>query len=103
MRKLMIGLVGAAMATYVTGCATSYPIGSFYTELKLPQGVTSNVGSSKIGRSKCTSILSLVATGDASIQAAAKSAGITKIHHVDWEAKNILGVIGEYECVVYGE
>jgi hypothetical protein len=45
----------------------------------------------------------LVATGDASIEAAAKSAGITKIHHVDYHSKNILGIIGTFTVMVYGE
>ncbi len=49
------------------------------------------------------SVFGLVATGDASIEAAAKQGGITVIHHVDWEVKNILGIIGTYRCNVYGE
>ena len=51
----------------------------------------------------CTSILSMVATGDASIEAAMKNGGITKVHHVDWQAKNILGIYGEFKTTVYGE
>jgi hypothetical protein len=35
--------------------------------------------------------------------AAAKNGGITKIQFVDWEADNILGLIGTYTCTVYGE
>jgi hypothetical protein len=30
-------------------------------------------------------------------------ANITKIHHVDWEVENILGLIGNYKVIVYGE
>jgi len=32
-----------------------------------------------------------------------KNGNITKISHVDWEAKNILGIIGNYKVTVYGE
>jgi hypothetical protein len=78
------------------------PVGSLYTELKLPVSATANQGK-KQGTAECKSVLSLVATGDCSIDAAKKNGGITKVSHVDWEAKNILGLIGEYKIHVYGE
>lgn len=78
-------------------------MGSLYTEVKAPLSATSNTGYSKIGKASCQSILGLVATGDASIEAAAKNGGITKIHHVDYESKNILGIIGTFTAVVYGD
>ena len=103
MKKLLTGIAILA-AVVLTGCATSTPVGSLYTQLKLPVGVTgAKAASTKVGRAECKSILGLVATGDASIDTAAKKAGITVIHHVDWEAENILGIIGTYRCVVYGE
>jgi len=43
------------------------------------------------------------ATGDASISAAAASGGISRIHHVDHETLNILGIYAKYTTVVYGE
>jgi hypothetical protein len=43
------------------------------------------------------------ATGDASITAAATNGGITKIHHVDHETLNILGIYARYVTVVHGE
>ena len=97
-----IGLI--ALIPMVMGCATSYPVGSLYTELKLPIDAEGGMSSaSKVGTAECTSILGLVATGDASIQAAMENGNITKIHHVDWEVKNLLGIIGEYKLTVYGE
>ena len=47
--------------------------------------------------------LGVVALGDASIQAAAKEAGITRIHHVDYQAKSYVGVYNVYTVIVYGE
>ncbi len=47
--------------------------------------------------------LGMVAIGDASIEAAKKNGGITKVHHVDWAVENILGIIGKYRVTVYGE
>jgi hypothetical protein len=104
-KQCVCGVTGLILVVSLTGCATSFPIGGLYTELKLPVTVTSNPAPAKmkIGVSMCTSILGLVATGDASIDAAMKNGGITKIHHIDWDVRNILGVIGEYKTTVYGE
>lgn len=106
MKKLLTGLCVVAMAGLlmgVMGCASPQPVGVIYTELTLPHTATSNNQALKVGTSECTSILALVAMGDASIEAAAKNGGITKIHSVDWEAKNILGIYGTYRTIVRGE
>ncbi len=105
MKKLLTAIAITAAVT-LTGCATYTPVGSLYTQVKLPVAVTEAKAAGtklKVGKAECKSILGLVATGDASIDTAAKNAGITTIHHVDWEAENILGIIGTYRCVVYGE
>lgn len=78
-------------------------VGTIYTDVKAPLIATSNSGSVKVGSAEATSILGIIATGDASIDAAAKSAGITKIHHVDEHVTNILGIFSTYKVVVYGE
>ena len=86
------------------GCATPAPVGIAYTNLKLPINVTSNPSDSpKVGTAECKSYFGLVAIGDASIEAAMKNGGITKIHYVDWDAENILGIIGTYKITVFGE
>lgn len=74
-----------------------------YVDVKGPLAVTGNTGSSKVGTAECRGILGLVTTGDASIETAAKSAGIKKIHHVDYESNSILGIVSNYKVVVYGE
>lgn len=93
------------IAGFMSSCAfVSAPVmGTLYTDVKAPLAVTSNAGSTKVGTAKMQSILGIVATGDASIEAAAKSAGITKIHHVDYEANSILGIVASFTVVVYGE
>ena len=90
---------------FLSGCATLYPIGSLYTEVKLPSnmGDGRDISYNKVGVAKATSILALVATGDASIEAAAKAGNIKTIKYVDWSAKNILGIYGEYTTTVYGD
>jgi len=105
MRKSVMALIACASLWFLTACATPFPIGSIYTELKLPVAATNSFSgkAEKVGSAECTSVLALVTTGDASIETAMKNGGIKKIHHVDWEVQNILGVIGKYKVVVYGE
>ena len=81
-----------------------YPAGSIYTNINLPVTATANNGTAtKVGISQSTSILGAVAIGDASIEAAKKNGGITKVYHVDYGVKNILGIFGTYTTTVYGE
>lgn len=94
--------IAALAATMFTGCATTYPIGGLYQELKMPVCATANGKATKVGTAECKSILGLVAMGDASIETAKKSAGITEVTHVDWEVENLLGIIGKYKVIVYG-
>lgn len=60
-------------------------------------------GASKVGRATCRNILGLVAFGDATVQEAAREAGITTIHHVDYEAISVLGLFSSFEVTVYGD
>ena len=96
----------AAMAVLLTGCIvpTGAPLyGGIYTGIKGP-GMAIDPGAtfSKVGTSQGQGIV-FVATGDASIETAAKSVGITKIHHVDVAYMTILGVYGTVTTTVYGE
>ena len=103
--KKLVPVVALLLAVAVAGgCATAYPVGLLHTGVKLPVTATSNAGKGlKVGVAECQSILALVAVGDASIEAAMKNGGISEVHHVDWEAENILGIIGKYKCTVYGK
>ena len=101
--KLMALLGLLAFVPMFMGCATAYPVGSLYTEVKLPVAVESDGKALKTGTAECMSILGLLATGDASLNTAMKNGNITKVSHVDWEARNILGIIGNYKLTVYGE
>lgn len=89
------------------GCAVGMtPVSGFvYSDVKGPITATSQAdfNANKVGRSTAKSILGIYASGDASIQTAAKNGGITKIHHVDYESRSVLGVIAEVTVVVYGE
>jgi hypothetical protein len=105
MRKIKLLALVAAAGFMLSSCAfTKAPLNGFiYTGMKSPVTATSNSVSTKVGTAQASSILGWVATGDASIQAAAKSAGITKISHVDAESMSILGLYATYKIYVYGE
>ncbi|GAA6777069.1 hypothetical protein HpBT085_11400 [Helicobacter pylori] len=46
---------------------------------------------------------SLVATGNCSVEKAAKSGGVTKIKMVSRETNNFLGIVGKYTTIVQGD
>ncbi|MFH1367899.1 MAG: TRL-like family protein [Elusimicrobiota bacterium] len=105
MKKLLFAAMALGLMVYLSGCASvSSPImGSIYTDVKAPLMATSNSGSSKVGTSEATGILGMFATGDASIETAAKNGKITKIHHVDYHSTSVLGLFSSFTTTVYGE
>lgn len=106
MKKSIMSVTAFAACTLMlTSCAavSSPVVGALYTSAKAPVAVTSNTVGTKVGTASATSVLGIVGTGDASIEAAAKSAGIKKISHVDYEATNVLGLYSQFTTIVYGE
>lgn len=102
MKKLFV-LLGAA-ALFVGCTAVKSPmIGLAYTDVKDGLAVTNNAGSSKVGTAEIKGYVGVYAKGDASIQTAAREAGITRIHHVDYHSKSYVGVYSIYTIIVYGE
>lgn len=102
MKKLFLPL---ACMLFLSSCAfVATPVlGGLYTDVKAPLAATSNTVGNKVGTAEATSILGIVANGDASIEAAAKSAGITKISHVDYQGYSVLGIFAKFTVYVYGE
>lgn len=101
-------LVIFLIAPLVSGCAATArsPVtGGLYTEVDAPLTATSNVaeGELEVGKASATSVLGLVATGDASIQAAMENGGVTEIYYVDYNTRSILGLYAEYTVTVYGQ
>ena len=104
MKKVLLMMTVLMLMASLVGCASIQPIGIAYTDLNLPLNATSNDGkASKVGTSECKSVLTLVAWGDCSIETAKKNGGITKVHHIDFDVNNILGIYGKYTVTVYGE
>ncbi len=97
----------AALITLVfalNGCAMvrAPATGFFYTDTQSGMDSTSNQAGNRIGVSCLTTILGLVATGDASIESARRNGGITLISSVDETSQSYVGVYGKYCVVVRG-
>lgn len=101
--KKVLGLL--FIVVVMSSCAVGKTpiIGAAYTNIKDGLTVTSNTGSSKVGTAKAVGYVGLVATGDASIEAASKQAGITRVQHVDYQTTSILGLYTTYTTIVYGQ
>lgn len=109
MKKMSI-LIAAFAVVLLAGCTTAVPRGGIYSEMTLPALATGNKALTKttgmkVGTSQCVSWFGMVATGDASIEAACKKNKITKIYHVDWKVKSDIpvGIKTIYTTTVYGE
>lgn len=105
MMRVLVCAVLAAGVILLAGCVMANapivaPIG---VDVKGPVAVGDpSVPATKVGKAQAQGII-LVGMGDASIAAAAQSAGITRIHHVDANTLNVLGIYARYETIVYGE
>lgn len=102
MKKFMAIALGAMLMSSCAVVGTGAGMGVLYTGVSEGAAVTANPLGTKVGTSKATNVLGLVATGDASINAAAKSAGIKKVSHVDVKKVSVLGIFAPYTTVVYG-
>jgi TRL (tRNA-associated locus)-like protein len=105
MRKVGRQFTLAVMcAALLSGCVVGHaPVTAAITlNERGPVSAGSAAGQSKVGRATAVGIV-LFAHGDASISAAMANGGITRIHHVDHETLNILGVYAKYTTIVYGE
>jgi len=94
-----------AVVVLLGGCAIApFPVpGLLYTEGKAPYHATNHSSISKTGSACATTILGLVATGDASIAAAMKAGGISEVTAVDYSTMTILGLYGEFCTIASGK
>ncbi len=93
LKKLKMAAAFVAVGGFLASCS-----------LTLPVNATSNSVGSKVGTAKATGYLGILFFDqDASIQAAAKAGGITKISTVDIKQTSLLNLIVTYETIVTGE
>ena len=99
-------LVTAALALWVLGCVSAPGSGLLATKIRGPIAAATDAPppeNLKMGVAESYMAFGLFAHGDASIQAAMEAGDITRIHHVDYEYKNTLGLFSVYSTIVYGE
>jgi hypothetical protein len=94
----LVALNGCAMATGGNAAANGF----LYSGYKSP-GQVGAAADGKTGEACISSILGVIATGDASIEAAKKAGGITQIAHIDHEQFGVLGVYATSCTVVHGQ
>ncbi len=102
MKKLFVLLAAFSL---LGGCATAMsPVtGTLYSNISAPITATAAPDQpQRVGRASVRSILGIIATGDASINTAARNGGIREIHYVDYESQNFFGILAEFTVVVYG-
>jgi hypothetical protein len=81
------------------------PLAFVYTSVEAPLDIDFEGAArgSKRGTSTAKNVLGLVSWGDASAAEAARSGGITRIDHADYEFYTVLFVYSRYTTIVYGE
>lgn len=107
-----LALAAIAAAAILSGCGSFVapvipPTGGAYTHIAGPLDLDSHNGKQigpKKGEASSGAWLGFWATGDCSIEAAARSGGIKNINHVDYHYENVLwGFRSNFTTVVYGE
>jgi hypothetical protein len=101
-RNIAIGIAGCALL--LSGCATGLsPAGvGLFTDVKGPITAT-DLSGSKQGKSCAKTIIGLLISGDASIEAAKQAGGITKVATADYHTKGYYPFIGSTCTIVTGQ
>jgi hypothetical protein len=104
-RFLLSGLAALILSIFVQNSVQA--MGLFYTDATYPVTATGtnvpDLKGLKKGSSSTTNILFVVEIGDASIDEAAKKAGIKKISYVDMNEKSVFIFWRQLTINVYGE
>ncbi len=91
----------------LVGCAGPYTQGGIISNYDFPMCSPDDASGlqigSKTGTSQMVNYLGWIATGDASIQTAAKNAGITKVKTVDVHYDSLLGIVNTTTTKITGE
>lgn len=105
MKKIILGFA-CVLALGLASCSTvtsGSGLGILYTGVSEGQTATGNSLGTKVGTSQSVGVLGLISIGDASINSAARAAGISKISHIDVKKTSVLGIYAQYTTVVYGD
>ncbi len=104
MKKIAQLALILAVSLPLAGCmaVASPAIGTLYTNVKGPIDAEGSLGS-KRGEACASSFLSMIATGDASISAAAANGGISNVKTIEHQSTNFLGIVGTFCTIVRGD
>ena len=105
MKRLTVLLMLACFVVVALGChlPTTRWVYSPIMKCNTTQEIgDTSVGHSKVGKAEAEGIL-LVYFGDNSITAEMEDGGITKIHHIDSDELNVLGLYSRKVTKVYGD
>lgn len=98
MKATRLLFVVLTTAVLLSGCIYAHVLSP------LDMNVDKTMLGQKMGKASSYSVLGLVAWGDASAAAAAKSGGVTTVNHMDHEFLNIFfGFYTESTTIVYGD
>jgi hypothetical protein len=91
----------------VGGCAMASGgnagvMGQLYSSYKAPGAIGNGAVGAKSAKACASSILGVIATGDASVSAAQKEGGIAQVTHVDHDNFSILGIYATTCTIVEG-
>jgi len=101
---IAVGLLAVCSSFLVSCAAVQAPvIGSLYTGVQGPVAYGENGSSGKVGKACATSVLGIIAAGDASIHKAKENGGIEKVTSIDHSSTSLLGLFGQYCTIVHGE
>ena len=106
MKKLVVlaSLVGMVM---LFGCAGPYSGGMIISDYQAPMCSPDDASGldigNKTGEAMMINYLGWIATGDASIQAAAANGGISKVKTVDYNFNSLLGIVNKTTTIVTGD
>ncbi|MHC4514686.1 MAG: TRL-like family protein [Planctomycetota bacterium] len=93
------------------GVPVAPPAGWLYSAYKAPLMTNmeeTSASATKTGKAT-TMFIRIIYAGldfafdDASLEAAARNGGITKIHYADYEVTTVLGLFGKFTTIVHGE
>lgn len=106
MKKLgiLVALIGSLM---LFGCAGPYSPGFIVSQYNAPMCSPDDASGldigSKTGKAQMVNYLGWIAQGDASVAAAAKNGGISKVKTVDYHYDSLLGIINKTTTIVTGD
>ena len=101
--RLAAALILVVALGFGLGCVQS-PTGPalIYMDVKGPLGPAGGTSTAKRGEACAWVFLALFAGGDASIEMAKRSSGITEVTTVDHHSTNVLG-FGKFCTLIYGK